>query len=382
MYSCRSLIALSLKNPHPFSLYKPHISSFSLLFSSSSRQDRITLADYLLRRHQFSPETVSKLSSPEKYLKNPENSDSVLSFLEESGFSRTQIEQVIKRDPVVLAAKLDTTIKPKIKVLQDSGLSPNDIAEIISTGPWILRGSTDYRLGQTFLTLKSVLGSVVGVSKVLKRHGLLLVRDLEKTLIPNVEFLKSCGISSSQMVKYVYNFPRFFLNKPETIKECVRRVDKMGFSRESKTFLFAIRAISSMTVGSWELKLELFRSLGFSDDDIASAFRRAPHVFAISERKIKEVTRTLVHKGRSDISFIIRHPGLLGYSVENRLEPRLQVLEVLEMKKLLPRKPSLTTVLTFTDERFFEKYVLPYLNEVGNVYASLMRANRQQKPVL
>ena len=123
------------------------------------------------------------------------------------------------------------------------------------------------------------------------------------------------------MVKYVYNFPRFFLNKPETIKECVRRVAEMGFNRESKMFLFAIRAVSSMTLENWELKLELFQSLGFSNDDIASAFRRAPHVFAISERKIKEATQTLVHRGKSDISLIIRHLVSLGYSVESRLEP-------------------------------------------------------------
>ncbi|XP_057503765.1 transcription termination factor MTERF5, chloroplastic-like [Actinidia eriantha] len=289
------------------------------------------------------------------------------------------MEQLIKRSPFVLSANLDRTIKPKIKLFLDLGLSPTDIAEIISADPWILSISTDNRIGPSFLALKRVLGSLPGVSKVLKLSGRLLQYDLDKTMIPNIEFLKSCGISSSQIVKFVYSYPGFFVYKPESIRDFVKRVDEMGFNRESKMYLHAIRAISSMTVENWERKLELFRSLGFSDNDVAKVFKRAPHVFAISQRKIKEVTQMLLRPGKSDISVIINCPELLSCSVENRLKPRLGVLEVLERKNLLQKNPRLTTVCKISDEAFFERFVLPYSNEVGNVYASLMRAKRQQK---
>ncbi|XP_041017098.1 uncharacterized protein LOC121259537 isoform X6 [Juglans microcarpa x Juglans regia] len=81
---------------------------------------------------------------------------------------------------------------------------------------------------------------------------------------------------------------RFFLHKPESIQAFVKTVDGMGFNRKSKMFLSAIRTVSSMSEENWELKLELFRSLGFSEKDILDVFRRVPQVFAVSERKIKE----------------------------------------------------------------------------------------------
>ena len=151
MHVCRGLISLS-QGPKP------------LLFSSS--------ADYLLRRHRFSPETVSKLSSLEKYLQNPENSDSILSFLEESGgLSRTQLERVIKCDTLVLSANLDRTIKLKIKVLHVLGLSTTDISEIVSSQPWILRGCACNRLSQSFFGIEECFGFGLGVLKVLKGFG-------------------------------------------------------------------------------------------------------------------------------------------------------------------------------------------------------------------
>ncbi|XP_057503626.1 transcription termination factor MTERF8, chloroplastic-like [Actinidia eriantha] len=365
MYMCRRLISLSVKNPNQTHISPSSLSSF--LFSSSSRQDPITVSDYLLRRHKFYPETVSKLSKLSSLVKNPESSDSVLSFFDESGFSMTQIEQVIKRNPCILSSKVDRTIKPKIKIFQDLGLSPTDIADIISADPWILMRSTNH-LGLSLLTLKSVLGSVLGMSKVLRLAARVLGHDLEKTMIPNIEFIKSCGFSLSQTVEYVYRFPTMFLQKPEDVKELVRRVDEMGFNRESKMFIYAIRAVSTMTLKNWERKLEVFRCLGFSDDDIASVFRRAPSVLALSERKIKESTQILLDKGKSDISFVIHNPVLLALSVENRIKPRLRILEVLERKKLLPKKPSLATVCKISDKNFFEKFVLPYSNEVGKIY--------------
>ncbi|KAA8522489.1 hypothetical protein F0562_013149 [Nyssa sinensis] len=370
LYICRSLISRSLKNPSY--LHRPHISfSFSLFFFSSSREAHpshtVAVADYLIERHQFSPETASKVSSVVAYLKNPEKSDSVLSFLKETGFSKIHLEQVIKSVPQVLSANLDHNIKPKIKIFHDSGFSPTDIVEIISADPWILTRSAN-RLGPSILALKNVLGSNVDVSRILKVSGWFLKQDLEKTMKPNIEFMMSCGISSSQITKFVYNFPRFLLHKPESVKEFVKKVDEMGFNRKSGMFLHAIRAVSSMTAENWEHKLELFRNLGFSEDDILSVFRRVPQVFAVSERKIKEATKVLLSTGKYDISFIISHAELLICSVEQRLKPRLRVLEILERKKLLLRKLSITTACKISDKKFFEKYVFPYSKEVGKVF--------------
>ncbi|XP_059629853.1 uncharacterized protein LOC132272778 [Cornus florida] len=206
------------------------------------------------------------------------------------------------------------------------------------------------------------------VSRVLKRSGKLLTYDLGKTMIPNIEFMKSYGISSSQIIHHIRKSPRLFLHKPTIIREYVKRVDEMGFDRKSKMFLCVIRTISSMTIENWELKLEVFKSLGFSEDDILSAFRRQPQVFAGSERKINVTTQLLLSTGKCDISYIVNNTELLTYSVENRLKPRLRVLEAWESRNLLLKEPSLTTVCAITDKKFLQKYALPYSKEVGQLF--------------
>ncbi|XP_059629825.1 uncharacterized protein LOC132272748 [Cornus florida] len=306
-----------------------------------TRKTPIAVADCLLNRHKFSTETASKVSSFGKDVKRPEETDSILSFLQESGFSDSHLELLIKRMPRVLSANLERTIKPKIKFFQDLGLSSSDFVEIVSSNPWILTTSVDNRLGPSILALTSVLGSNMDVvSRVLKKSGRLLTFDLLDV----------------------------YVLKPTKIRECVKRVDEMGIDRKSKLFLHAIRAISSMTKENWELKLELFKSLKFSEDDILSVFRRQPQVFVVSDRKIKEITQLFLSTGKCDISYVVNNPDLLCRSVENKLKPRLRVLEVLESRNLLLKKPSLGTVCRITDKKFFEKYVLPYSNEVGELF--------------
>ncbi|XP_059629846.1 transcription termination factor MTERF6, chloroplastic/mitochondrial-like [Cornus florida] len=372
IYLCKSLISLSLNNSSY--LNKTPISLFSLLFSSSSPKSPNAVADYLIERHKISPETASKISSSPRSpsLKRPEKIDSILSFLEESGFSDTNLERVIKHAPHLLSANLELSIKPKFKFFQELGISSSDIVKIVSSDPLLLTRSVDSRLAPSILALKSVLGSNMDdVSRVLKRSGQFSRYDLAKTMIPNIEFImKSCGMSSTQITQYVYKWPRLFMYKPTQMREYVKRVDEMGIDRKSKMFVPGIQAIRSMSIENWELKLEIFKSLGFSEDDILSVFRRAPLVFSLSERKINEKTRLLLSTGKCDISYVVNYPTLLTYIVENRLKPRLRVMDVLESRNLLLQKLSLVTVCKMPDKKFFEKYVVPHSNEVGELFVA------------
>lgn len=373
---CKFVVSLSQRSN--FQLHKPPLCySITPLFFSSSPSKRskskpsISVSEYLISQHQFSPEAALKASLTVAYLKETQQCDSVISFLKESGFSKSHIEKVIKKIPRVLSASLENTIKPKIKIFQELCFSPSDIADIISGDPWILTRSADNRLVPSILVLKSIIGSNADVVKALKLSGWFLRHDLEKTMMPNIEFMRSCGISSSQIVKYVFSFPRFFLYKPDRIVEYVKRIDEMGFDRNSKMFLTAIRTLSSMTLENWELKLKLFKSLGFSENDILVVFRRVPQVFAVSERKIRKVTETLLSWRSHDISLVVNHPELLIYSVERRLKPRLDILEILEKKNLLHKFPSLIVACKISDKQFSEKYVVPYLNELEGKHVEI-----------
>ncbi|KAF7140665.1 hypothetical protein RHSIM_Rhsim06G0083700 [Rhododendron simsii] len=129
--------------------------------------------------------------------------------------------------------------------------------------------SADNQLGSSILALKSVLGSNVGVVRVLKICGWFLKCDLEKTMAANVEFSKSC----------------------RSVLEFVKRVDEMGIDRKSRAFLHGVRTMSSMTVENWELKLELFRRFGFSEEGIVLAFKKSPQAFASQRGKLRRSHR-------------------------------------------------------------------------------------------
>lgn len=330
----------------------------------------MSISDYLTNRHNVSLETALKVSKYRSRLKDPEKADSVINFLKAVGFSRTQFESALQRAPCLLFSSVDN-IKPKIKIFQDAGICPSDIVKIISSDPLILTRSADNRLFPSITALKSVVGSFADVSKILRLCGWFLRTDLDKTLIPNVEMMKSCGVPSRQIARYLAAFPRLFLVKPEKLKGFIDRVDGMGVDRGSLVFLPAIRTVSSMSPERWELKLGVFRSMGFSDQDMVSIFRKVPLVFTVSEKKLKEVSKVLLEIGKADTAYLVARPELFMLSAECRLKPRLQVLRILESKNLLKRKPNLTTTCKISEKVFLNKYVFPYLDVVGDAYVAV-----------
>ncbi|OMO57045.1 Mitochodrial transcription termination factor-related protein [Corchorus capsularis] len=357
----RTLISVSLNRStrfqKPISCY--HISI--AFFSSSTTAPSIDFADHFIKKHKFSPEVALKVASSLNHLKKPDKCDEILSFLKENGFSVSQIEHTVKRMPTLLCGSLDKTIKPKFKIFKDFGFSTHDIADILPANPWVL---TKSRHIPSISILKDVLGSNAAVVKVLKNASWFLTTNLENTVVPNIEFLVSCGVGLPQIVKYLITFPRLFLRKLDNFKHLVKRADEMGFDRKSNRFISAVRTLGSMSEETWEHKLKLFRKLGFSEDDIRAAFWRSPQAFAVSERKIKEITEFLVSKKGIDMSFFVRNPEVLICSVEQKLKPRLMVVEVLESKDLLRKELRLHRLCLISAKQFQEKYVLPYLKEL------------------
>ncbi|KAL0283443.1 UNVERIFIED_CONTAM: hypothetical protein Sradi_7228500 [Sesamum radiatum] len=135
-----------------------------------------------------------------------------------------------------------------------------------------------------------------------------------------------------EIISAMYYFPRLLSCKP-VMKKYVDQVDKMGVDRSSRMFIHGVRVISSMSYKTLELKFRTFRELGFSEGDIAAAFRNSPLAFAVSEEKLKEVKEVLLATGKYNLSCIVNYPTSLMYSIEKRYKPRLQVLEMLESKE-------------------------------------------------
>lgn len=368
-HECKSLILQISRNPSNLPKLHDSIRLFVLFYSSSKEKPTENTDEIfkLLQKHSFSSAAASRLASSLSHLKNIEKCDSILTYLKDGGFSVAHLEKLVKKRPALLGSNLERTIKDKIKIFNDLGFSSNDIADIVSSDPGIFSRSPLKRLAPSVMVLKELLGSTADVAEILKISGSFLRFNLEKNMVPNIEYLKSCGISTEQILKFIHSFPRFILYSPESMKKFVERADEMGCIRQSKMYIYAIRSISSMSEESWKQKLELFRDLGFSEEQILLAFQKKPQVFAISSSKIQKAVKLLLDSEIYDMSFIVRWPEVFICSVEKTLKPRLYVLEILQRKNLLRKRPGFYVIHQLPKQKFVDRYVLPYLGKVSEL---------------
>ncbi|XP_042018181.1 uncharacterized protein LOC121765949 [Salvia splendens] len=353
-------------------LLKSHFSA-SPYFSTTATNpplDHHTVTKFLIDDHRLSPEAAAQIASRSR-IRNQQSADSIIQFLKNTGFSDAQLEKVLKSSPQLLSSHLDATIKPKFEILHGLGFAPADILDIVATQSRLLNYSAP-RISSSIVTLKSVLGSAASAARFLKTTGLFL-RDMESTLLPNVESLKSCGVSTDQITTLMCQNPRFFLHKPENMRRFIEKADQLGSDRKSGRFIHAVRIISSMASETWRLKLEAFRELGFSDEDIARAFRNSPKVFSTSAEKMRRVAAAVEGSGGYDRRSIVETPSVFLYSLEKRIWPRLKVLRVLEEEKKMRREnwPSLATIVVMKDAKFSQKFVSPNFDLVGGFFAEI-----------
>lgn len=327
--------------------------------------------DVLVNKHHFSPQVASLVASDLTRSRSPEKADSILSFLEESGFSSTQLEKIVKCKPRILTASYEDEIRFKIKSFRELGFSSDEIAQITSSNQVIFQLSVKNRIVPSLSVLKGLMGSDEEMVRLVKKCAWFVTTDLEKVLLPNVEILKSFGIPASDIRRVLFYFPRFMLVKPEMMRKSVEKAKEWGASESSRMFIYSVRVIASMSDKAWERKVQAFRDMGISDSDIPAMFGKAPMVFLASMKKIKRVKELLVATGKFDVSSIVDHPCLLGCSIEKRLKPRLQIIGVLESKNLIKKWPSLGTIYTLSDDKFLDRYVRPYSIKVGKKFKTM-----------
>lgn len=347
-------------------LYSKHISppsvcrfplSFSHCYSTS-------IYDILAHKHDFPPEFASRVASELTRLKNPENAVSTLAFLKQSGFSNAQLEIVLKYGPRFLTRSLENGIKPKIQLFQDEGFSSGEICKIISSNPSILDLSVKKNIVPSLCVLKGILDSDREVVKVIKRCPRLVTTNFGNSLLPNVEFLKSCGIPMERIQMIFIGYPRCLTVKPELMRKYAEKAKEMGLNPSSVNFVYAISVFSKLSDEALELKLEALRQLGFSDIEVLAMFRKGPMVLRMSVEKLKKTKEILLATGKFDICSIVNCPRSLWCSIDKRYVPRLQILGILEAKNLIKKWPSLAAICTLSDDKFSDKFIKPYVDEV------------------
>ncbi|KDP40598.1 hypothetical protein JCGZ_24597 [Jatropha curcas] len=124
--------------------------------------------------------------------------------------------------------------------------------------------------------------------------------------------------------------------------DTVNAVKSLGFQPAATGFVHAVAVKLSMSNFTWKKKIELWKSVGWSEEEILSAFRKEPFCMACSEEKFKNVMDFYLNTMKLEPLTLIAYPKLLIYAVDKRLRPRYNVLKALESKKLIEGRKKMS----------------------------------------
>ncbi|BAT74427.1 uncharacterized protein HKW66_Vig0002520 [Vigna angularis] len=354
----------SLKS-HPallFSLFNQFSSQSLTSFLSFSTKCRClhfnetsSIIDYLNSNFQFSKTQSLYISKRVSQAKFPQNPLSVLTFFKQIGFSQSQILSVIRQRPQILFTDVDKILRSKIQFFQMSGFQGRELCSFISKNPSILTHSLKKTLVPSVEAIRKIVCDQKDFILVLHRCGWILPKY--KRFMDNVFFLERCGILGTHFALLLKLHPRIFIAQQSTIENLVSRAVDLGFRENSRMLVHAIHTLSCLSNKTFERKLKLINSFGFSNDEGLQMFKRTPTLFRTSEMKLKVGMKFFLHTVVLPKSVLIHRPQILMYSMEDRVLPRYKVFQLLKSKNLCKKVPSYIHVLCLSEEMFLDKYI-------------------------
>ncbi|CAL9101471.1 unnamed protein product [Musa textilis] len=323
------------------------------------------MVEYLVNTCGFSSSEAAKLSKPLAHLRSTEKPDAVLNFMRSQGFVGAGIRKLISFRPVYLCCNVENNLAPKFQFLRDLGLSESDIVDAIMSNHSILRLDVHRSIVPKLEMWESLLGSRELVLKHLKKTGWFFCSSVEKTLLPNLKFLRDeCGIPEERVSLVLRSCPQFISKKPESLRSLVARADELGVPRQSRMFVRTLMALQMVSKESFEAKVELMRSFGWSESEFRSAVRKAPNFLLISLDLMRRKVEFFIYVVGYTPSLIADKSDLLLYSLQKRVIPRFRVTEMLKLKGLWTGQAKFSYILKLSNTKFIERFVLPHKENV------------------
>ncbi|CAM8966738.1 unnamed protein product [Rhodiola kirilowii] len=294
---------------------------------------------------------------------------SVFGILKDYGFSGNQIAKLIRKRPSTLWS--DAAIQSRLQFLEEKGFTKQNISELIMTNPLILGRGLETRLQPAWDFFRTCIGTDDNVKLAVKRWPWLLTADLNNTVQPNVVLLIDHGVPLASISKLIVSDPKTVIRNPERMLRVIVDLKESGRDPKSPMFIRALGSMVNMSEPVWNRKIEALKSIGLTEGDIKFLFRKYPICLACSEEKLRASFDFLVNTMKLDVPSIVARPLILMYGLEKRVRPRMNVLKVLKSKNLVNENVNLDRVMTVIEKRFLMKYVEPYqelVPELMDVY--------------
>ncbi|KAL1226102.1 Transcription termination factor MTERF15 [Cardamine amara subsp. amara] len=183
---------------------------------------------------------------------------------------------------------------------------------------------TDQTIEEKFNVYKRLGFDVGDVWAIFKKWPFALKFSEEK-ITQTFETLKKCGLNENEVLQVLKKYPQFIRTSEQKILNSI----------------------------------ETFLGLGFSREDCVMIVKRFPMYIGLSEETVTKKMEFLVKKMNWPLKSVVSNPAGLGYSLQKRIVPRCNVINALRSKGLLGSEmPSMSTVLSSTDEMFLNWFVM------------------------
>ncbi|KAK1317793.1 hypothetical protein QJS10_CPA05g00652 [Acorus calamus] len=251
--------------------------------------------------------------------------------------------------------------------LRGAGFSTLDLTQILSKNPTILTCSLEKCILPVIGNLKGILGTDKDIISAIKGLTWVVHSNPHEVMGHKIAVLRDHGVPDHRISVMIKQYLRVFLSKYDRFIEALMIVKEMGFDPSSSLFCLALSSIVGTSKLKWEEKKELYRSFGWSEDDIISAFKRQPQIMVISKEKIARMMNFFVKESGWGLSIISKSPNLLMFSFEKTIMPRYSVTCVLESHGLLNRDVNFYGICRLKEAKFLEKFVIKYQEKVPQV---------------
>ncbi|KAL2535563.1 Mitochondrial transcription termination factor family protein [Forsythia ovata] len=272
--------------------------------------------------------------------------------------------------PTVFLCDPQKILSPKLDFLHSIGVLKTDIPKTIVSNPSFLGRSLEKQIIPCYNFLKSVPLSDKEILMMINRNARILGANVEM-VASNVEVLRQYGVPPSSISFLISRHPSAVQRDNEKFKKCLDEVTRMGFNPLNTVFVLAVDVLCTTSKLTWDLKFDVFRRFGLSDDEILLAFRLHPSCMHLSQNKIARGMNFFVNEMKREPASVIRTPAVLFYSMEKRIIPRCRVIVRLVQKGFLKHNYQLMSFLKYTEEDFLSKFVHLYkddLPELMDIY--------------
>ncbi|CAH8352773.1 unnamed protein product [Eruca vesicaria subsp. sativa] len=289
-------------------------SAFSSVSAATlSRKGQNFTVSYLVNSLGFTTKLAESISKKVIFDENT-NPDSVLTLFKSYGFTESQISNIITDHPNLLLQDAESSLAPKLKFLHSmKGASTSEFTEIVTTVPKLLSKKGDKTLSVYYDFIRDVIQD----DKC--NHSSLLPQGNLENKIRNVTALRELGVPRKLLFHLLVSSYQPVCGR-ERFQESVKKVVEKGFDPRTSKFVQALHVVYQLSDKTVEEKIDVYKSLGFNEEDVWDMFKKWPNSLKFSGKKVTQMFEILKKCGLLDEEVVVllkKNPQFLRVSEEN-----------------------------------------------------------------